>query len=80
MRSLPFHHDRYNPPFKAHVLIVINGPCVHAIDARILKAPTIRRIASGHVTCIKNISVELSPTRRKLREDIRFITCDISEG
>ena len=76
MRSSPFHHDRYNSSFKACALIVIGGPCVHTIDARISSAPLIRRTASGHVTCIKNNSVELSPTWRKLKEGIGFITCN----
>ena len=56
MRSSPFHHDRYNSSFKARALIMIGGPLVHAIDARISNAPLIRR------TCIKNNYVELSPT------------------
>ena len=68
------------PLFNARALIVTGGPRVHAIDVRISNAPPIRRTASGHVTCIKNNSVELSPTRRKLSEGIGFIICDIFRG
>ena len=76
MRSSPFHHDRYNSSFKARGMIMIGGPRIHAIDARISNALPIRRTASGHITCIKNNSVELSPTRRKLKEGMGFISCD----
>ena len=60
--------------------ILIDGPRVHAIDAQISKTPMIRRIASSHITCIKDISVELSPTRRKLKAIVGFKMCDKSEG
>ena len=80
MRSSPFHHERYNPPFEAHVLIMIDGLRVYAIDARISKTPTIRCIASGHVTCIKDIFAELSPTQRKSRGSIGFIRYNGYEG
>ena len=68
------------PSIKACALIVIGGPRFYMIDARISKASLIRRIASGHVTYIKNNSVELSPTWRKLREGIGFITCRVFRG
>ena len=65
-RHVRFDHDRWS----AH----------HVIDAQISTAPTIRRVARGHVTCVKNTVWDFSPTREKLKEIKVFIRRDGFRG
>ena len=81
---MPFgalNRGRYNFVLKARARSLIGGPRVHAIDARISKAPPIRRLPFRHVSCVLNKNrVELSPTREKLREIVGFIRINSFRG
>ena len=80
MSSPPFHLSRYN--------LINSRTCADHLrwtagtsDRRsMIDEPSIRCSIFGHVTCIQNNSVELSPTWRRLNESIGFIRCSVSEG
>ena len=73
MRSSPFHQSRYNSFNLATCMIEMRWTA-GTLDRR--ASIVIQRLIVSHVTCIKNNSVELSPTRRKLKEGIGYIMRD----
>ena len=80
MRPRVFHQSRYNS-FKYGVCADVIRGTLSPHDRRVVFKHAVdpTPCVNPHHLCIK-YRVELSPTQRKLKKTIRFITCDEYEG